>query len=534
LNPLYIQVAVVALYLVGITVYGVYVGKKESSTKAGYFLGNNSFNWFLIGFSLFATNINSGSVIGESGLASKIGLAASNNELIGGIMLGVSAIFFIPLFLRSRLYTIPEFLEKRFNRVAKLFFSFNFVIQSILATPIGFYAGGLAILHIFGLDPKYLLPVCVVMGVSIGLYSVFGGLTSIVYTDRVQASLLILGCVVIALVGLQQVGGPAALYASVGPEYFEFLRPADDPLLPWTALPGIALHSAFFAFCSVAVLQRALGARSVYDAKMGMLFGAFLKIVTVFMLAIPGIIAAKLYPEAGDTAMPVLVRELLPSLGFWGVVLSGLVLAGLVSAVMSSADAGVCAISSVIALDIYPSCTRRTVNEARALFVGKLAAALIMVYGTLAAPFYGKLGSIYLLILQVGGFMLLPVGTCFILGRFSRRVNSQGAVATLALGLVLSVAYIVGTKTPWGQSVMPEFLVKAHFYKVYPFFFLFYFVFLYVVSLCFPPPTREKLEVLEAGPAVQLAAETPHAWYASFNFWWCLFLACVAALYLVF
>jgi SSS family solute:Na+ symporter len=516
LNPLYIQVTVVALYLVGITIYGVYVGKKESGTKAGYFLGNNSFNWFLIGFSLFATNINSGSVIGESGLASKIGLAASNNELIGGIMLGVSAIFFIPLYLRSRLYTIPEFLEKRFNRVAKLFFSFNFVIQSILATPIGFYAGGLAILHIFGLDPKYLLPVCVVMGVSIGLYSVFGGLTSIVYTDRVQ------------------VGGPAALYASVGPEYFEFLRPADDALLPWTALPGIALHSAFFAFCSVAVLQRALGARSVYDAKMGMLFGAFLKIVTVFMLAVPGIIAAKLYPAAGDTAMPVLVRELLPSLGFWGVVLSGLVLAGLVSAVMSSADAGVCAISSVIALDIYPSCTRRTVNEARALFVGKLAATLIMVYGTFAAPFYGKLGSIYLLILQVGGFMLLPVGTCFILGRFSRRVNSQGAVATLALGLVLSVAYIVGAKTPWGQSFMPEFLVKAHFYKVYPFFFLFYVVFLYVVSLCFPPPTREKLEVLEAGPAVQLAPETPHAWYASFNFWWCVFLACVAAIYLVF
>jgi solute:Na+ symporter, SSS family len=534
MNPLYVQVSIVALYLVGITLYGLQVGKREAKTKEGYFLGGRSFSWPLIGFSLFATNINSASVIGESGLASKIGLAASNNELMGGIMLGVSAIFFIPLYLRSRLYTIPEFLEKRFNRVAKLFFSFNFVVQSILATPIGFYAGGLAVLHIFGLDPKYLLLVCVIMGVSIGIYSVFGGLASIVYTDRVQASLLILGCLVITVVGLHRIGGPTALYEHLGPGYFEFLRPAEDPHMPWTTLPGIALHSAFFAFCSVAVLQRALGARSVHDAKMGMLLGSFLKIVTVFMLAIPGMIAAKLYPGAGDSAMPVLVRELLPSLGLFGLLLSGLVLAGLISAVMSSADAGVCAISSVIALDIYPSCSRKAVNEPRALFVGKLAAALIMVYGTFAAPYYGKLGPIYLMILQVGGFMLLPVGTCFILGRFSRRVNEQGAVATLALGLVVSVAYIVGTKTPWGQSLMPEFFVQAHFYKVYPFFFLFYVIFLYGVSLLFPAPGADKLAVLEAGPAVQLAAETSRPWYGTFKFWWFIFLGCVVALYAIF
>jgi SSS family solute:Na+ symporter len=319
------------------------------------------------------------------------------------------------------------------------------------------------------------------------------------------------------------------LYHSLGPDYFEFLRPASDPHMPWTALPGVALHSAFFGFCSVAVLQRALGARSLHDAKCGMLFGSFLKIVTVFMLAIPGMVAAKLYPDiAGDAAMPMLMRELLP------VGISGLVLAGLVSAVMSSADAGVCAISSVVALDIYPSCTRRAVNEQRALFVGKLTAALVMVYGTFAAPYYGSLGPIYLLILKIGGFMLLPVGTCFILGRFSRRVNHQGAVATLAAGLIISLVYIVGTNLPWAGAFLPEYVLRAHFYHLYPFLFIFYTVFLYAVSLLFPPPSAEKLAVLTAGPSLAIEDTGPRPWYRSFNFWWIVFLACVATLYLVF
>ncbi len=534
MNPLYVQIAVVAVYLIGITIYGMYVGKKESGTKEGYFLGGRSFSWFLIGFSLFATNITSSSVIGESGLASDIGLAASNNQLIGGVFLGISAIFFIPLYLRSRLYTIPEFLEKRFSRLAKLIFSFNFVIQSIFATPAGFYTGGLAVLKIFGIGDEYMLHTCVIMGVSIGLYSVFGGLTSIVYTDRVQATLLIVGCLVISFVGIDRIGGVDALVSTLPPDFFNFILPADHPSRPWTTLPGIALHSAFFAFCSVAVLQRALGARSVYDAKLGMLMGSYLKILTVFLLAVPGLVAARLYPDAGDSSIPTLVRELLPSLGLIGVILSGLVLAGLISAVMSSADAGVCAISSVIALDIYPSCTRKEVNEKRALFVGKLAATLIMFYGTFAAPYYKNLGSIYDVILQVGGFMLLPVGTCFLLGRFSRRVNNEGAVATLAAGLLLSVLYIIGTKTAWGRSWMPDFIEQAHFYKAYPFFFIFYLVFMYVVSLFFAPPTKEQLVVLETGPVVQFRPEEPRPWFQSFQFWWVMFLVIIVAIYIVF
>jgi solute:Na+ symporter, SSS family len=526
---LLIDLSIVALYLVGITIYGVRVGRKESSTKEGYFLGGRSFGWALIGFSLFATNINSASVIGESGLASRIGLAASNNELLGGVMLGISAIFFIPLYLRSRLYTIPEFMERRFNRTTKLIFSLIFVVQSIFATPVGFYAGGLAVLHIFGLDQSYLLLVCVVMGVSIGLYSVSGGLTSIVYTDRIQATLLIVGCLVISAVGLIKIGGPVELHRALGAEYFTFIRPASDPLMPWTALPGVALHSAFFAFCSVGVLQRALGAKNLHEAKCGMLMGAYLKVVTVFMLAIPGMIAATLYPGiAGDAAMPVLIRELLP------VGLSGLVLAGLVSAVMSSADAGVCAISSVIALDIYPSVSRKAVDEAKALKVGKWAATLIMVYGTFAAPFYGSLGPIYLLVLKIGGFMLLPVGTCFILGRFSRRVNHQGAMATLSVGLAVSVVYILGTNLPGARALLPEAVVGAHFYHLYPFLFAFYAAFLYGVSLLFPAPAMEALKVLEAPANRSLEEGGQRPWYRSFNLGWWLFLGLVTLLYLVF
>lgn len=524
-----IDFAILVLYLVGITAFGLWIGRREAKSKEGYFLGGRKFTWMLIGFSLFATNVTSNQFMGIPGLAHKVGVAASNNDLIGALMLALSAIFFIPLYLRSRLFTIPEFLEKRFSRTAKLIFGCTFVIQATLAMPMGFYAGALGFLSLLNLNPDYLPLACWIIGAAIGLYAIVGGLASVVYTDVVQASLLVGGALLVLVIGLGRVGGFGVLYQEFGDTHFRLFLPASNSEMPWTAVvTGVALHSAIFALCSVSVLQRALGARDIRHAQLGMLFGGALKLSTLFVLAVPGIIAAKLYPGISpDSSMAVLIRDLLP------VGISGLVLAGLVSAVMSSADAGVVAIGSVVALDIYPSFVRH-VDEARAVRVGRITAVAVMVFGIVVAPHIAELGQIYPLLLRITSFMALPVGTCFLLGRFVRRVNNAGAVTTLVVGLLTAALYVVFSAHPALRPLAPAWLVEAHFYHVMPFFFVGYAVLLVGVSLATTPPAAEKLAVLDAPPAAMLAAAERLPWWQTFWFWFGVFLAVLAALYVVF
>lgn len=486
-----IDFAIVVIFLVGMLAFGLYAGRGRGKSADSYFLGNRQFSWIAIGASLFATNINSASVLGASGLTSRIGIASSNNELIGSVMLCLAAVFIIPIYISQRLYTVPEFLEKRFNRAAKVIFGGSFVIQSVLAGPIGFYASGLAIIHIFGFPESSLFWICLSIACCIGLYSIVGGLASVVYTDIIQASVLLLGCLVLTLFGLSKVGGLSMLYQSLGPEYFSLLRPANDFLMPWTAVvSGMTLHSAFFALCSVAVLQRTLGARDVFHAQCGLLFGAFLKLVGVVVLIMPGLIALRLYPEAtGDASLPVLIRELLP-VGF-----SGLVLAALLCATMSTADSGVCAISSVVALDLYPAFVRKA-NPQKAVVVGRITAALVLLFGVCLAPLYANMGLVYLMVLKVGAPLAVPVGTCYLFGRFSSRVNEQGAVVTLLLGFLLAFAYVISTSVSSLAVLLPSWLLSAHFYHLIPGFFVFSTCVLFAVSWLTPPPRPEQLSIL--------------------------------------
>ena len=524
-----LDAAILVLHLVALTAFGLWIGRKAARSKEGYFLGGRRFTWVLIGFSLFATNVTSNQFMGVPGLAHKVGVAASNNDLVGALMLALSAICFIPLCLRARLFTIPEFLERRFSRTAKLIFGCTFVVQATLAMPAGFYAGGLGFLSLLNLDSSYLAPACWVIGLAIGLYAIVGGLASVVYTDVIQASLLVGGALLVTIIGLDRVGGPAALYREMGDTHFRLLLPADNPEMPWTAVvTGVALHSALFALCSVSVLQRALGASDVRHAQLGMLFGGALKLSTVFVLAVPGIIAAKLHPDISpDSSMAVLIRDLLP------VGISGLVLAGLMSAVMSSADASVVAIGSVVALDIYPSCVRHC-DEARAVRVGRISAVAVIVFGVMTAPFVAELGQVYPLLLRITSFMQLPVGTCFLLGRFVRRVNNAGTVTTLVVGLVTGVAYVACTTHPALKPLVPAWLVGAHFYHVVPVMFLVYAAILLGVSLLTAPPPAEKLAVLDApaDPSADGLARRP--WWQGFNFWFGVFLAALAAIYAAF
>lgn len=524
-----VDLAIVIAYLVAITVYGIVVGRKSARTQEGYFLGGRNFGWMAIGFSLYATNISTTQFMSTSGLAQKIGLASINNDLIGAFLLAVSAVLFIPLYVRSGLCTMTEFLERRYGREAKLIYSVTYLLQSALTMPMGIYIGAIAVLGLFNLSNDHLVLACLLIGGSVGLYSVLGGLTAVVKTDVVQAILMTCAGLLITGIAIVKAGGWSALHAAAGPERFELLQPHGSQM-PWTALPGVAIASTFFAFCNVGMLQRVLGARDVRHAQCGMLFAAFLKLLCIPLFALPGIAAIQLFPDAGgDQTYALMVRDFLP------VGLSGLVLAGLLSAMLSSADSSVCAISSVVAYDIHPLIRPNAPVEAQLRF-GKWTAAGIILFGVALAPLCAGIENVYLFTLRMFAFMFQPIGVCFLFGRFVRRVNNAGAVVTMIAGLVLGFAYVLCSSLPPLQWLVPDWIGSLHFYELLPFFWLVLVAILFGVSLATPPPPLEKLAVLELAHEHPQAgtSRVPLPFWRTFGFWLTVFLVMLGGAYAVF
>ncbi|MCB1121915.1 MAG: sodium/solute symporter [Verrucomicrobiae bacterium] len=526
-----IDLVVVCIYLVAVTVLGLYVGRKKSGSTEDYFLGGRKFTWLLIGFSLFATNIHMGFFIGWTGKAVRSGFAAFNLELLGGIMLTISALVFIPLCLRSRIYTVPQFLELRFNRASKVIFGGTYIIQSVLSSPIGIYTGALGVLSLFNweVNQQNVIICGVVILLTVGLYAILGGLTSVVVTDMVQVFIMIGGGFLVAMIGLWKVGGFGPILEAL-PDNFELLRPHSDKEFPWSAvLTGQLLHSAFFAFTSIQILQRVLAAKDLHNAQCGMLLGAYLKLFGVVLFLIPGMVAAVLYAgvENTDTLYTTMVRDFLP------VGLSGLVLAGMIAAMMSSQDSGINAQASVVALDIYPL-VRPHASQREAVIVGKTFAATNMIWGVIAAPIFINLDTgLFDLAMTVVSFMIIPSGTVFLFGRFNKRLNGKGAVTTLLLGMFIGTYYVSCKNFPVLNDFMLPALRGMHFYHVFPLVFVLLTVVLFVVSYLTEPPVAEKLDCIRPIEP-QLQEGPPRPWYCTFKFWWILYILIFIGFYVIF
>jgi solute:Na+ symporter, SSS family len=526
-----IDLTVVGAYLIAVTILGVWVGRKKSGSAEDYFLGGRQFTWVMIGFSLFATNINMTFFVAWTGKAARAGFAAFNPELLGGIMLTISAMVFIPLYLRSKIYTIPQFLELRFNTSSKVIFGGTFVLQNVLASPIAIYTASLGILSLFGWEVNQTTVVMcgICIACTVGLYAIFGGLTSVVITDMVQVVIMIVGGLLVAVIGLWKVGGIGVIHDAL-PNNFELLRPANDKEFPWTAvLSGQLLHSAFYAFTSIQILQRVLAGKNKHHAQCGMLLGAYLKLFGVVLFLIPGLVAAVLYAgvENTDTLYTTMVRDFLP------VGLSGLVLAGMVAAMMSSQDSGINAVSSVVALDIYPL-VRKKASQGEAVAVGKVFAAGNLIWGILAAPIFMNMNSaLFDLAMTVAGFMVIPSGTVFLFGRFNKRLNGKGATTTLFLGMLIGFYYVATKNFPVLHDFMLPALRGMHFYHVFPLVFLLLTTVLFSVSYLTAPPPAEKLECIRPMD-IEIDEGPKLPFYRTFKCWWLVYIAIFVAFYLIF
>ncbi len=426
----------VGVYVVVIVGIGLYVSRQQESTD-DYFLAGRSLPWAVIGFSLFATNISTSSLVGMAGDAYAYGIAVYNYEWMAVVVLILFALFFLPFYLRSQVFTMPEFLERRFDARSRYYVSAVTITGNILIDTAGaLYAGALVIRILFPGFPIW--QAVAILAVLSGLYTITGGLKAVVYTDVIQAVLLIGASSVVSVMAFNRVGSWAAVTEATPPDMLSLIQPIGDPVLPWPGLvTGVFLLGVYFWGTNQFIVQRILAAKNLNHGRRGALFAGLLKLPILFIMVLPGTFARALYgPEAlaqADKVLPTMMFDLLP------VGVRGIVLAALVAAIMSSVDSTLNSASTLITMDFVKK-LRPGASNRLLVIIGRCATGFFMLLAAAWAPFILNFPSLWQYLQTVLAYLSPPVVACFVFGVFWARANRHGALAALIVGHGVAVA----------------------------------------------------------------------------------------------
>lgn len=450
---------IIGLYVIFVIGLGFYFRKKQQS-EADYFLAGRSLLWPVIGFSLFASNMGSISLVGLAESGYRSGFAAFSYEWMASFVLILFAVFLLPFYLKNKIYTVPQFLEIRYGPFARSYFSIvTIVLNVFIDIASGLFAGAIVLKMAF--PDLSLTAIIWIISVIAALYTLLGGLASVVYSDTIQAILLIVSSTVMTIMAYQKVGGWQEIVQGVSPEMLTIVRPIDDATLPWPGLfTGVFLLGFYFWTTNQFIVQRALAAKNTQQGQWGALLAGFLKLLTLFIMVLPGVIALMLYPELEDAknAYPTLVFDLLPT------GLLGLTLAGFLAALMSSVDSGLNAAATLFTIDFYKK-RNPDADPAAVLRVAKIMILVFMVVAAVWAPYINSFESFWDYLQMVLSFLCPPVVALFIFGLFSRQVNARGANAAIIVGIALSVSAviykIIAALYLDGKDVLPHYLYLA-------------------------------------------------------------------------
>jgi len=425
---------VIGLYFLLVFAIGILVAMK-TETGEDLFLGGRTLTWGFIGLSLFASNISSSTLIGLSGAAYSTGIVQSVFEWMTGIPLIVAAVVFVPLYLRSRITTIPEFLEYRYDRRSRSFFSIVTIFTSIVVdTAGGLYAGSIVLKTFF--PDLVLWQTTVVLALVAGLYTAFGGLKAVVYTDALQAIILIAGCGVLTYILFKKLDFSWARVVKAAPQdHFSIVRPLDDQSLPWTGLLlGVPFLGFWYWATNQYIVQRVLGAKNLPHARWGIILAGFLKIIPLFIMVIPGAMAISIYPGLpnADMVFPTAVINALP------VGMVGLVLAGLISAIMSSVDSTLNSASTLFVIDFVKP-TKPQITEKQIANYGRISTLVLMALAAMWAPLIADFGGLWAYLQLMFSIIVPPIAVIFLVGVFYKRGNGNGAFWTLILGTAIGL-----------------------------------------------------------------------------------------------
>ena len=501
---------VLSIYFLALIAVAVWVVLQKNKNTEDYFLAGRNVGWFVIGASIFASNIGSEHVVGLAGTGFESGTPMAHYELHAWIVLLLGWLF-LPFYIRSGAFTMPEFLEKRFDSRSRWFLSvFSLLAYVLTKVSVTIYAGGIVVSELLGI-PFWYGAIGVV--VFTGIYTVIGGMKAVIYTETLQTIVLILGSVVITYLGLQQVGGWNELQdtvRAVSPDHFNMWRPMSDPDFPWTGLLiGGTIVGIWYWCTDQYIVQRTLAAHNIKIGRRGAIFGAYLKLLPILIFLIPGIIAFALSVqnpevfaiEKADRAFPMLVKTLLP------VGLKGLVAGGLMAALMSSLASVFNSCSTIFTIDIYKKLKPKK-SEKELLTTGKIATGIIVVLGIVWIPIMERIGGgvMYQYLQNVQSYIAPPVTAVFLLGIIWKRVNAQAAISTLIAGLTLlilrlssEIYYQADISSGTVHDNLLYGFATINFAHMAIFMFLFSVALCISVSLATSPPDYKRISGLSFG-----------------------------------
>ncbi len=520
----HLDIGIMVAYAVFVIGYGIYKSKSKNSEE--YFLGGRSMIWPVVGISLFAANISSSTLVGLASDAYNTDTHVYNYEWLAVVVLVFFSIFFLPFYLRSGVYTMPEFLERRYDSRSRYYFSFITLIGNVIVdAAAGLYVGMLVMKIVFPGTPTWVIVVG--LAVAAAAYTIPGGLSSVVHTEVVQAVLLIIGSIILTYFAFSEVGGWSGLIEGltakqgeppVGDktpeEIFSLVRPASDEYMPWTGLLfGAPILGFYFWATNQFMVQRVLSAKDLNHGRWGALFAGLLKLPVLFIMVFPGTVAILLFSDLDlsflnylievdgqevpcrklddcpNMTYPVLLFKLLPT------GLLGLVLAGLLAAMMSSVSATFNSASTLITMDFVTK-LRPDLDSKQLVRVGQISTLILVILAAAWAPQIEKLGSLFTYLQRVIAYTCPPVVAVFLAGLFWKRANGNGAIAGLLIGFIVAVFLL--TLEVWAaggelSGILAD-INDIHFLHKAAYLLLVSFVILAVVSLASSPSPQHQVE----------------------------------------
>ncbi len=488
----WIIVAVYFAVLLGIAWFAAIRKKQETSTE--YFLAGRHVAWFVIGASIFASNIGSEHIVGLAGTAAKSGVAMGHYELHAWCILLLGWVF-VPFYMRSKVFTMPEFLEMRYSPTARWFLSLISLVAYVLTkVSVTVYAGAVVFQTLMGIE---FWTGALIVVILTGIYTVLGGLRAVVYTESMQAIVLIVGSITVTIMGLAKIGGWGNLVSVAGREHLNLFLPLNHPDFPWLGMVLAPPIVGIWYWCTDQyIVQRALAAKSESQCRRGTIFASYLKLFPFFIFIIPGVIAyaltktGQLSLASSDQAFPAMVKALLPT-GF-----RGLVVGGMLAALMSSLAAVFNSCSTLFTMDIYKK-IRPQSTEKNLVLVGRIATSVVVVSGILWIPLMKYIsGELYHYLQSVQSYIAPPITAVFLLGIFWKRINSSGALTALIGGFVIGMLRMIAELNKEHLSGFLHTFADINFLYFCVYLFFASIIIMIVVSLFTKNPSYEKIQGL--------------------------------------
>ena len=506
------------LVIAGISIWSI---RKSKDSPTDYFLANRNLGWWVIGASILASNVGSEHIVGLAGEAARSGTPMGHYELHSYIVLILGWVF-VPFYMRSNVYTMPEFLERRFNAKARRLLSIIQLLSYVIAkASVTIFAGALVFNQFLGVG---FWEGAIILVVVTGIYTIFGGLYAVMYTEAIQAFVLLIGSAVLLYFGLEKVGGWSGMIAAVPAEKLNMFRPMSDPEFPWL---GILLASPIVGvwyWCTDQhIVQRCLAGRNEREARRGTIFAAYLKLLPFFIFLIPGLIAYVLHqrgelilPLTADgktdynASFPAMVEQIMP-MG-----LRGLLAGGLLAALMASLASVYNACSTLFTMDIYQKMKPQASGK-ELVRVGRIATGVVVVLGMIWIPMMGRISSsLYNYLQSVQSYLAPPIAAVFLLGVFFKRLNAQGAYTAMVIGFIVGLIKLTLELFQNNLSGVLHDFATINFLYFCIYLFLFSVVVMVVISLLTPRPDDNHIRGLTFATTV---AEDRAASRASWNKW---------------